>query len=325
MEREPPLISIVSPVFQASQIVSELVRRLSVGVQNITDRYEIVLVDDGSSDGVWDEIVRIGAQDQHVKGIKLSRNFGQHRAITAGLEYARGDYVVVIDCDLQDDPNDIKKLYDKALEGFDIVYTRRATRKFSVSKNIFATLFSCIFNWLTGDSAIKTSLNVGTFSLISRRVVEPYLQVDDKHRHYLFILRWLGFNSAYVDVQHHPRLQGKSSYTVAKLLRHAIDGIVSQSDRLLHLSVLLGFTFCIGAFIGIILLVLLFLLHGFKEGWTSVMVVVLFSTGLILLSLGIIGIYIGKIFDEVRTRPLFIVDKVINIENIHSPYNGMRK
>jgi glycosyltransferase involved in cell wall biosynthesis len=306
------LISVVSPVYKAEKIIPELVRRIGDEVSKITDRFEIVLVEDCGPDNSWARIEEEAAKDARVKGVKLSRNFGQHYAITAGLSYAQGDYVVVIDCDLQDNPKYIADLYQKALEGNDIVHTVKQSRKHSFFKNITAIIFNAIFNYLT-ENDVKSSKNVGAFSILSRKVVNAFLSIQDTHRHYLMVLKTLGFTKGYIDIDHEHRFEGRSSYSFGKLMKHAINGITSQSDKLLRLSISVGFIMFILSFVWALVIIIKYFTTGLLSGYTSTIVVALLGTGLILMSIGITGIYIGKIFEQTKGRPLFIVDKSVNL------------
>jgi dolichol-phosphate mannosyltransferase len=317
-----PRISVVSPVFRAEETVGELVRRVREGVTAITDDFELVLVDDGSPDQTWDRIEECCREDPRVKGVKLSRNFGQHPAITAGLAHARGDWVVVMDCDLQDNPSYIPELYSRALDGYDIVYTIKEKREHGAVKNWFAGQFARVSNWLSsGDTADP---RIGAYSLVSRRVVEAFLRIHDVHRHYLVLLRWLGFPSTAITVRHEQRFAGRSSYSFLSLIRHAINGIVSHSDRLLYLSVAVGFSFLCISLLGIVYLVVAYLESGFRAGWTSIIVLILLCTSMILLSIGTAGIYIGKIFEQVKQRPLYLVEQVRSApaDRVREPSGG---
>jgi polyisoprenyl-phosphate glycosyltransferase len=310
MISQRPLISVVSPVYKAGNIVDELVSRIVATVTTITDSYEIILVEDGSPDNSWEIIEANCRKNPHVKGVKLSRNFGQHYAISAGLAESSGEYVVVMDCDLQENPIYIADLYKEIQKGFDIVYTIKEQRVHSAFKNITAKLFFMVFNYLSENHVAKPG--VGTYSILSRKVVDEFCRIRDVHRHYLMVLQSLGFRSTYIHIKHESRFKGKSSYTFAKLVNHAIDGITSQSDKLLRLSISLGFMIFLLAFIWAMTLVVLYFRHGAQPGYTSLMVMVLLSTGLILMSIGIAGIYIGKIFEQAKGRPLYIIDKKVN-------------
>ncbi|MEZ5172428.1 MAG: glycosyltransferase family 2 protein [Bacteroidia bacterium] len=309
---QQPEISVVIPVYRAEKIVDELLRQLHAELQKISPGYEIILVDDRSPDNGWERMIAGAANDSRVKCVRLSRNFGQHYALTAGLSYARGKYVVTMDCDLQDDPAYIQKLYDKIKEGFGIVYTSKARTGHGLFKNIFAGLYFRIYNWLS-DSGNTESDDIGSFLIMQKKVVDAFLSVNDYHRHYLLILKWLGFSSDRIRIEHRKRFEGKSSYTFTKLVSHALNGITSQSVKLLHLSVSIGFTiFLLSLILGFAIIVKYFI-SGYQQGWTSIFVLILFSTGLMMMSIGVSGIYLGKTFEQSKQRPLFIVDEEINI------------
>ena len=308
-----PYISIVSPVYRADKIVDELIKRIVEEVIKVTDDFEVILVEDGSPDNCWEKIKRNCAEDSRVKGIRLSRNFGQHFAITAGIEKAKGDCIVVIDCDLQDDPKYIPEMYNKIKEGYDIVYTFKEERKHSYFKNITATLFNLVFNYLLENKNIQSHKNIGAFSMISRKVADAFNSYNDFHRHYLMVLRWLGFKSCYLLVEHKERFSGTSSYTFSKLLKHAIDGITSQSDKLLRIFVNIGLIVSSLSFLSIMFIVILYFVQGFMSGWASLIVVLLFSTGIILTGIGVLGIYLGKTFEQTKNRPKYLIDEIINV------------
>ncbi len=307
-----PLISVVSPVYRAGKIVPELARRLSEEVSKITTDHEILLVEDGSPDNSWEAIALECGKNPKVKGIKLSRNFGQHYAITAGLEQARGEYVVVMDCDLQDDPVYIAKLFEQAKAGHDIVFTRKAARKHNFFKDFTATMFNRVFNYLVDNKNYNSNNNVGAFSMLTRKAVDAFCAVTEYQRHYLMVLRWLGFSHTYVDIEHKARFEGKSSYTFKKLMTHALNGITSQSDKLLRLNVKVGIFLSLMSFLAILVIIILYFTNGFMSGWASLITVILFSTGVILTSIGISGIYIGKTFEQVKNRPKYLIDKFLN-------------
>jgi dolichol-phosphate mannosyltransferase len=307
MEAQRVVLSVVSPVYQAAGSVAELVRRITTAARQITDSFEIVLVDDRSSDDSWAKIVAAAKADSHVRGARLSRNFGQHAAITAGLELARGGHVVVMDCDLQHDPAEMPRLWEKAQEGCDVVLARTDERKHASHRNFAAWAFRSFNTLASGKEQMPT--NVGTYSLLSRKVVDAFLRLPEKQRHYFYVLRSIGFSVGYVDVPHQERFEGQSSYTVRKLLRHALDGFLSQSQRMLHFSLALGLSYITAAFIATTVIVVRWALWGFKEGWASVVVLILGSTGFILLTLGVLGLYIGAIFEQVRNRPIYLIDE----------------
>jgi polyisoprenyl-phosphate glycosyltransferase len=305
-------ISIISPVYRAEKIIGELIRRIDAEVRPMGKSYEIILIEDGSPDASWQEIKRYCQQYAHVKAVKLSRNFGQHFAITAGLQICRGQYAVIMDCDLQDNPVYIPQMYALAQSGADIVYTSKSERKHSFFKNIMAGIFFSIFNYLSDNPNAKASDRVGSFSMLSRKAIDAFNTIRDTHRHYLMVLRLLGFRTATLPIKHDIRFEGKSSYTFGKLVKHAIDGITSQSDKLLRISIGLGFTCFLISLLWVLTLFILYFVKGLVPGYTSLMAVILLSTGLILMSIGVAGIYIGKIFEQVKNRPLYFIDERIN-------------
>jgi len=308
---EKPLkISVVSPVYKAENIVDKLCSRISEEVKKITSDYEIILVDDGSPDSSWSNISSNCLENNKIIGLKLSKNFGQHYAISAGLEIAKGDFIIILDCDLQDDPKYFKNLINKIKEGNDIVFTKKRSRKHSFFKNVSASIFYYLFNFLVSNQ--KATRDIGTYSIITKKVLIEYNKINDFHRHYLMILRTLGFKQDYIFVEHNSRFEGESSYTLSKLIKHASFGITSQSDKLLKTSIISGFILSILSLIWVLTLIFIYFKNGLQPGYTSLMAVIALSTGLILISIGICGIYIGKIFEQVKQKPLYIIEKRIN-------------
>ncbi len=303
-------ISVVSPVYKAEKIVDELVKRLTEVLRELSSEYEIILVEDCGGDRSWERIEDNCRRDEHVKGILLSRNFGQHYAITAGLMAATGDVIVVMDCDLQDDPVHIKKLYDEFNNGFDVVFTRRIGRKHSFFKAITAKIYNSLFSIFSDKNY---ELNVGSMTMFSGRVKDEFIRLKDQDRLYIQLLKWVGFRSTYVPVEHRERFEGNSSYSVSKLFFTAMQGWTSYSDKLLRLSIYSGLVISAITLIVGIYIVISYFMKSFQPGWPSLIVAILFSTGLILMSIGITGIYIGKIFEQTKQRPLFIIDKKLNL------------
>jgi dolichol-phosphate mannosyltransferase len=307
-----PLLSVVSPVFGSAKIVRPLVEAVALAVEKAAPEYEILLVDDSSPDDAWREIEALARDNSRVKGILLSRNFGQHAAITAGIANARGQFVVVMDSDLQDDPGYIPLLMAKAAEGYEIVLTRNVIRYHAWHRNLSSRVFNRILNLLAGGMWARD--NIGSYSLISRKAADAFLKINDVHRHYLLILHWLGYKMAVVSVEHKHRFSGRSSYTLTRLVRHALAGITSHSTRLLKIAIALGALYACGAFIGVLYLIITYFEHGYLAGWASSIVLLLGSTGLILTSIGVLGFYIGNIFEQVRNRPLYLVQEYVNFE-----------
>lgn len=313
--RARPTLSIVSPVYMGETLVEQLVEEIVAGASKVTSDFEIVLVDDGSPDKSWEAIEVVCARDQRVCGVRLSRNFGQNNALTAALEVSQGDYVIVMDCDLQDDPRYIPDLYARAQEGFDIVYTLKHSREHTSLRNVLGKGFHRVLSMLSKPT-LRSDNRIGNYTILARPVVDAFLRLGDFHRSYLGMLRYLGFRSTTIDIEHRERLGSKSSYTMSKLFREAINAITAQSDRLLHASIALGFTFVALAFASVITLVVLYFVKGFREGWTSVVALQLLSTGVVLLSLGVVGIYVGKIFEQSKGRQPYVV---MMTRNFHLP------
>jgi dolichol-phosphate mannosyltransferase len=306
------LLSIVSPVYRSEKIVEELVSRIKKAVTTITDDFEIILVNDFSPDNSWMKIVEQCSKDKRVKGINLSRNFGQHYAITAGLNYAKGDWIVVMDCDLQDRPDEIPNLYQKAMEGWDIVYARRVERQDKFLKRMSSTLFHMVYGYLSG---LKMDGSIANFGIYHKNVIREYNKMKEVARSFPSLVYYLGFKSCAIDVKHSERFEGGSSYTLSKLLYLTGDVILSNSNKPLKLTVKIGFFISMLSFL-LALYNVIAHISGIitLEGFTTTIFSIWFVGGLILLVLGIVGLYVGKIFDQVKERQLFIVSQEVNIE-----------
>lgn len=305
-------ISIISPIYRAENIVEELVRQIIKNVEPLTHDFEIVLVNDASPDHSWMKIREICRKDSRVKGINLSRNFGQHYAITAGLTYASGEWIVVMDCDLQDRPDEIPKLYAKALEGWDIVYARRVERLDGFWKKMSSRAFHKAYSYLSGSKSDRTIANFGIYK---RKVILEYNKMTEKARSFPSLIAYLGFKTTAIDVAHSERYEGSSSYTLSKLVRLTVDVLVSNSTKPLLLAVQFGFVI---SFISVLLalynVIAYFTGINLVHGYTTTIFSIWFVGGMTIFVLGIVGLYIGKIFDEVKNRQLFIIDETINLE-----------
>lgn len=305
------LLSIVSPVYNADTVVPELVLRIKNSVQSITENYEIVLVCDGSPDSSWLVIQEECAKDIRVKGINLSRNFGQHSAITAALHYATGERVVVMDCDLQDRPEEIPNLYRKAQEGYDIVYARRAVRKDGFIKKSTSALFYRVFQHLSG---IRSDKAIANFGIYHKRVIEEFNKMPEQARFFPSQIKYLGFKDTAIDVEHNERPEGKSSYNLLKRFKLGFDVIVSNSNKPLRFAVSLGFGMSALSFLLALYNVIAKCVGVIQvPGYTTTVFSIWFVGGLLLLVMGIMGLYIGKIYDQVKGRQLFIVKDKINL------------
>jgi polyisoprenyl-phosphate glycosyltransferase len=302
-----PHISVVTPVYEAEKILPELYRRLTETLGAITDDYEIVMVEDCSRDASWPVIVGTAARDPRVKGIKLSRNFGQHPAITAGLDYVNGDWVVVMDCDLQDPPEEIPKLYRRALEGYDIVIGRRTQRQDSFITKARSKAFYRVFSYLSGTRNHGEAAN---FRILSRKVVDAFRCLRERHRFFIALVDWMGFSTDQIDVQHAPRYEGKTTYNYPRLIKLAVNTIISHSDKPLELAVYMGFGMALISFlVGSAYLVITFVNGSTVSGWPSLIISIYFLGGVNMLFLGVLGIYQARTFDEVKKRPLYLIDQ----------------
>lgn len=302
-------LSVVVPVYGCADCLDVLHQRLTAALQSCVTSYEIVLVDDCARDGAWDVIRRLAGEDARVRGIRLSRNFGQHAAITAGLAECRGERAVVMDCDLQDPPEVIPPLLEKSLAGHDIVLARRRRKQHSLFRRIAAWLY---FRTLGAISRRRFEGEFGAFSLITRPVIDAYLRFRDRDRHYLFILYWLGFDAVAIDYEHAPRHRGASSYSMRALLRHALEGLVFQTTTLLRWIVYLGFAVSSAGVLLAAYLVYVAFMYTPPPGWTSLAVLILVLGGFVIMSTGVTGLYIGRIFEQVKERPLYVIDKRVN-------------
>ncbi|MBB3220852.1 glycosyltransferase family 2 protein [Pseudoduganella umbonata] len=308
MQANTPLISVVIPVYRAEKMLDELYRRLRDAIETVSPHFEIVLVEDCGPDRSWDVIERLAAADPRVVGLQFSRNFGQHYGITAGLDICRGDWVVVMDCDLQDAPEEIPRLYAKAQEGYDVVLALRGERQDPLLKRATSWLFYRIFSYLAdidfdGDS--------GNFRIMSRKVVKNFTKMREQLRFFGGHVQWLGFPTTGIRVQHAERLEGTSSYTFSKLFKLAADTIIAYSDKPLRMAARLGLTMAGVSFLfGSFILGRALLQGSAVPGWSSLIVSLYFIGGLIIGILGIIGIYLGKAFDEAKKRPLYVVRRL---------------
>jgi len=304
-------LSVVIPVYGCADCLEALYQRLTAVLQACTPSYEIILVDDCAPDGAWGVIRRLSEQDSRVRGLRLSRNFGQHAAITAGLAECAGARAVVMDCDLQDPPEAIPALYEQARAGHDIVLARRKRKKQSPFRQIAASLY---FRALGAVSRHRFDGEYGAFSIISRPVIDAYLRFRDRDRHYLFILYWLGFDATAIDYEHAPRHSGKSAYSLRSLLSHGLQGLVFQTTTLLRWIIYLGFLVSGAGAVLAGYLLYIYVARTPPPGWTSLAVLILMIGGFILISTGVTGLYIGKIFEQVKDRPLYVIDKRVNDE-----------
>ncbi len=296
-------LSVVVPVYGCATCLVALHERLARSVQQITDSYELVLVDDRSVDGGWEVLQRLAERDARIRAFRLSRNFGQHAAITAGLAQARGRWAVVMDCDLQEAPEEILRLWAAAGEGYQVVRTIRRQRHHPR----FKRWASRLYRRLTLEADVRPDYS--TLSLISRQVIDAFLRLRDRDREYMTALNWLGFDATAIEIEHHDRHAGRSGYTLEGLLRVALDGMFFRSTVLLKLVVLLGFAVAVAG-LGLAVYEVVQYFDGANKtvpGYTSLAVLVLVLAGFIIISVGVVGLYVGRIFEQVKDAPLYLI------------------
>lgn len=302
-------MSVVIPVYGCKKALPELYRRLTDSVSQITDDYELIMVNDHCPQNSWEIIEELCKRDTRVKGIELSRNFGQMKAILAGLDYASGDWIVVMDCDLQDRPEEIPRLYQRALEGYDVVFARRKKRKDGWLKVFLANIFYKIYEFATDGNYDGAVCN---FSVVKRDVIDSYCRMREYHRGYVMYIKWLGYRQTVIDVEHDERYEGKSSYNIKKRMNMAIELLTSQSDRVLRLFAELGIIMSFIALLVIIGLVVYKCIANVSIGWTSLIATIVLVGGIIISVIGVVGIYIGNIFMQTKNRPLYIIREILN-------------
>lgn len=304
------LLSIVAPLYNERATIDEFHRRLSAALDEL-GAYEVVLVDDGSTDGTWDAMQDLALSDSHLRLIKLSRNFGHQAALSAGLDAARGDAIVLIDSDLQDPPELIPRLVARWREGFDVVYGVRSSRAGEARLRLAAiSLFYRSLSWMT---ATEIPRDVGDFRLLSRRAADALCAMPERARFLRGMTGWIGFRQTGVEYARDPRFAGESKYPFGNLLRLALDGIVSFSLAPIRLVTAVGFAlvvFCAAVFAWVFYLQVVDARR--PSGWTSVIAIVLLLGGVQLLSLGVIGQYVGRIFEEAKQRPIYLVEEAVD-------------
>jgi polyisoprenyl-phosphate glycosyltransferase len=304
-----PTFSIVSPVYNEESVLPELHRRLCQVMDQTRQPWELVLVNDGSRDGSAGVIAGLHQQDQRVRGLSLSRNFGFQIAVTAGLDYSRGDAVILIDADLQDPPEVILEMIAQWREGYDVVYGVRTQREGETwFKKFTATLFYRLIHRIT---SIYIPRDTGDFRLMDRRVVDAIRRMPERNRFLRGMVSWVGYKQAPVYYRRHPRFAGATKFSVSKMTRFAVDAITSFSYFPLQLATYLGFTIAALSALMIVVVVGLRLFSPAEPllGQATTLVAVLFLGGVQLISLGIIGEYLGRIYDEVKGRPIYLVDQ----------------
>ncbi len=305
------LISIVSPVYRGEKMVHELVKRISSSVSSITNDFEIVLVNDASPDASWKEILLECRADKRVKGINLSRNYGQPSAIAAGMEHTKGEWVVVMDCDLQDRPEEIPTFYKKVQEGYDIVLGLRVKRHDSFLKKLSSTIFNKVFSYL---SDLNSDKRISNFGIYKRDVVLQYNKMSERGETFSILINELGYKTTVIPIQHDERMEGTSSYSFRKLLKFAFNIILINTNKPLRLMTYWGGVMALlSALFALYNIFAYFLGYINMPGFTTTVFSIWFVGGMLMMQLGITGIYIGKIFDKVKGRPVYVVMDKVNI------------
>jgi dolichol-phosphate mannosyltransferase len=302
-------ISVVVPMLNEELIVPELIKRVSSELEKMNESHEIIIVDDGSQDKTWEEIVKEAKKFKNIRAIKLSKNFGHHYAISAGIHNSNGDWVVVMDGDLQDRPEVIPNLYKKAIEGFDVVFVSRVNRPEGIFYKILQKTF---YKLLTILSGIKWDSRQANFSIISRKVVDAFRVFPENARFYGSTIKWLGFDTTFIEAQHGTRFKGKPSYTFRKRLKLALDIIIAFSDRPLRFAIGLGVAMSVASLLSFLVIMMSFYINITDKLLIPTLISILILVfGIIFIILGIIGTYLGRVFTEVKKRPLYIISKSI--------------
>lgn len=305
-----PLLSIVIPVYRGEYFMDMLVNQLIESCSKLSENFEIILVDDCGPDKSWEKIKENAGKDKRVKGVQLSRNFGQHYAITAGLDCSKGDWVVVMDCDLQDQPSEIIKLFNKAQEGYDVVLAGRYNRQDSFFKKAFSNYFYKVLSFLVGTTIDPS---VANFGIYKRKVINAVVGMREHTRFFPMLIKWVGFKTCVIEVNHAARAEGKSSYSFKALLNLALSIMLSFSDKPLRLMVKFGIMVSFFAFLFALYNVIQYMRGVISvSGFASLIVSIWFLSGLIISAIGVVGLYTGRIFEQSKQRPIYIINATEN-------------
>ena len=309
MQPTPALeISVVIPVYRAEPLVAELLKQLTAELMGITSRYEIILVEDRSPDNSWMEIQKALKIYKNVKAVRLSRNFGQHHAISAGLSLAEGEWVVVMDCDLQDQPSEISKLYHEAQKGFDIVLARRVVRQDNWLKRLSSRVFYSALGYLTG---VHQDATVANFGIYNRKIIAAINRMSESIRYFPTMVRWVGFKSTKLDVVHAARPEGETSYNFKRLLNLSLDICLANSEKPIRLAIKFGLLVALTGFIYATIIAIRAALGEIPVlGYASILVSVWVLSGIMICIMGVIGLYVGKSFEGIKNRPLYLIDEI---------------
>lgn len=308
-----PSISIVSPVYHTGAMLEELLYRIVSSMPLSVEAYEVILVDDGSTDQSWNTVESVASKFPQVKGIRLTRNFGQHAAIFAGLANAKGEWIIVMDSDLQDLPEHIPGLINKADQHTPVVVARRAARKDDFVRRLASRIFYYLLSRL---SDIRADHTVANFGIYHRQVVDTLVSMQESQKFFPMMVAWTGYQRAYLDLPHGERAEGKSGYTARKLVKLALQTTLSFSDKPLRYIIKAGMMISLLSVVyAMIVLVKYFSGNIIVLGYTSLIISIWFMGGLILFTLGIVGLYVGRSFEQVKKRPLYIIAETIHASN----------
>ena len=309
MEIKKEKIAVVVPVYYGEKSLPELTNRLQFVFEKLHVNYEIILVNDASPDNSWSVIKELQAQNKNIIGINFSRNFGQHYSITAGLNETNADWIVVMDCDLQDVPEEIIPLYHKAKEGFDVVLAQRIERQDHFIKRFFSKMFYAILSYLSG---IKYDPSIANFGIYNDKVIKEITNLPEKNKYFPTMVKWVGFNQIAIPVNHADRKYGETSYNFKKLFNLSLDIVLSYSDKPLRLAIKLGMLITFTSIIFTLYQIYRWYNNEIEVlGYASIIISIWFLSGIIIFVFGVIGLYVGKIFENVKDRPTYIIKEKI--------------
>jgi len=304
-------LTVVLPIYNEENGIDELYKRLTIVLEAMKITYDLLFIDDGSRDASYEVLHQLHEQDPRVRVIKFSRNFGHHIAVTAGLDHAHGRAVVLMDSDLQDQPEEIPKLYQKLQEGYDVVYAIRKNKKFSWWKKTTSSMFRWVMKKI-----LRYEIQGGIFRILRDTVVQKVRECRETDRLVIGLINWVGFRQTGIEVEHGARFAGESKYSFTKMLRLALNAVTGFSTLPLRLASYMGILFSFGSFLGILILFYrAFFTHIPVTGWASIMTTVTFFGGVQLLCLGVLGEYIARIFNETRKRPLYVIGSFLDDPN----------
>ncbi|PLX19097.1 MAG: glycosyltransferase [Candidatus Muiribacterium halophilum] len=304
-------LSIVIPVYKCSSCIEELYNKLKENLKSF-ESYEIIFVNDDCPENSEEIIKTLCKTEKNLKAIFLSKNFGQHHAITAGLKFSSGKYTVVMDCDLQDSPEEIINLYNEITKGYDLVVAKREIRNDSFLKKITSKFFYLVYSYFTG---INFNSKTANFGIYSRKVIDGFLDMPEHGRNFGLFVNWMGFSRKELNVKHNSRFSGKTSYTWRRLLALGGTSIIAHSNKPLILSIKLGFFMAFCSILATFYFIYRYFYFSIPiTGWTSLIVSIFFLFGLLFINMGVLGIYIGRIFIEVKNRPLYLIKEKVNLD-----------